>query len=526
MSRNQGIMTTLPFFPQPYPHELFYSALARYKVRCGILSDKLMLADVFGKQTTVASPEMPNGILHACNNIQPKIAHSPESVIRNHTLYPLYTAFSEANIKNKIMKQMLGNSANTYTTSVGLATCTLKPFNTFRYCPVCIVEQIEQFGEAFWDRRWFGFYTYCCPIHGAKFISTHTAIHESSRHSFTPMLDILPSSSKRKKKIINAKKQDQLLSIAAAQIISQPLGISTTFQQLTHFYRSLAFANNFNRGSQVKQDEVAAFVKNFWTWRWLNNCGFSKDSYQYTIACLFRKHRKHQLYPVHLISALPFFDGNIELWWNAVVNMRKLKSVENSKSTTTKLHSSRQDIDEAKANWLSLVTKFGPKAARYNSSMSKQLYAALYRSDKNWLLNVNKANAIKRNTFKTRVSWNKRDYATCKKLFSILYKTNDIYSPRRSKRWFLSQLPNMASTEHNLYRLPRTAKFLSAYSESHQDYQCRRLMIITRDYTTENNLAQPWQLYRRARINTQRHLSLQVKTTCNWCFNWLTDHTR
>ena len=519
-------MTTLPFFPQLYQHELFYSALARYKVRCGVLSDKLLLADVFDKQTIVASPEMPNGIERACNNIQPSTACSPENMVRSHTLFPLYTAFSEANIKNKIMAQMIGNSANTYTTSTGLATCILKPFSHFRYCTACIAEQIDQFGEAFWDRRWFGFYTCCCPIHGVMFTFTGTAIHEPARHSFTPMLEVLSTATIKKGNVVRAKRQEHLISMAAMKIMSQPFATNFTFQRLTHFYRHLAIANNFNRGNQIKQNDVAAFINNFWSCRWLKCRGFTKDSFNYTMACLFRKHRKQQVYPVHLIAALPFFDGKIDLWWNALTKSPEHTPVKNPKRTVISRQISNEQVNEWKTNWLAIVKDIGSKAARYQNRDSEKLYTALYRADRNWLLSVNKANSIERTVISKRVSWSERDYATCRLLFSFLHQANDIYSPCRSKRWFLSQLSNMATTEHNLHRLPLTAMFLAVYSESFQDCQCRRLIQTTRSCLAQNILAQPWQLYRKARINTQRHISSQVKKTCDWCFNWLTEHTK
>lgn len=517
-------MATLPFFPQLYQNELLYSALARYKVRCGVVSDKLLLADVFDKQTIVASPEMLNGIGQACNNIQPSIACSPKEIVRNHTLFPVYTAFSEMSIKNKIMAQMIGNSANTYTTSTGIATCTLKPFNIFRYCPVCVAEQIDQFGEAFWDRRWFGFYTFCCPVHGSRFAPTKIAIHKPARHSFTPLLEVLSTATIKDKNVISAIKQDYLISTAAMKLMSHQSSIIFTFQHLTQFYKGLAIASNFNRGNQIKQNDVAEFITNFWSWRWLKHLGFNRDGFNYTMSCLFRKHRKQQVYPVHLIAALPFFDGKIESWWNALTTLQEIAQHNSLKTTVIARQISTNEISEWKTTWLTSLRKLGPKAARYQNRDSEKLYTALYRADRNWLLKVNKTHSIQRAARSKRVSWRTRDYNTCKLLFSYLYHADDIHSPRRSKRWYLSKLPSMATIENNLYRLPLTAMFLTVYSESYQDYQCRRLIQVTLDCFAKKVIAQPWQLYRNARINTQRCISSQVTKTCDWCSDWLIAH--
>ena len=123
-------MVTLPFFPSPYPNELFYSVLARYKVRCGYISDRHLLYEVFNRYTTLASPEMPNCISLAVDNIRPTIASTAKEIIRDHTLFPLYTAFSPSKIKQKIEGEMLGHNRNTYMVTLGIARCFL-PQNTW-----------------------------------------------------------------------------------------------------------------------------------------------------------------------------------------------------------------------------------------------------------------------------------------------------------------------------------------------------------------------------------------------------------
>ncbi|MCW8093207.1 TnsD family Tn7-like transposition protein [Alteromonas sp. ASW11-130] len=526
MSRNWGIVVTLPFFPQLYPNELFYSALARYKVRCGILPDKLLAKDVFQVRTVIASAEVPNCISVAHTNILPDLSISAEELVLKHTLYSLYAAFSDQRIKRKILKQMLNTGANTYTTSLGLATCVLRKNNFFRFCPLCVLEQINTYGEMFWDRRWFGVYTNCCPMHGITLHETDIAIHNPARHAYIPLIDVIHSIDSNTATIRRASVQDGLVAKAAMNILENLDWPTLTLDQLTLFYRGLAIDRQYNRGQYICQAEVANFIQRFWSWRWLESCGFNKKTFDQAMAALFRKHRKQQTYLIHLVGALPFFDGDINSWINAVVSLPPTQRLLATPSTHGSSQEDRAKLAKWKNAWLAMVKSDGPKQARTNTTDGKKLYAALYRADKYWLLDTNSKYRVDRTSKNDRVNWGKRDHVTCKALFACLYLTNDVSSERRSKRWFMLQLNNSATIEHNLYRLPLTARFLERYSESVEDYQCRRLTQATAFFAKQNIRAQPWQLYRRARINTQRQISSMVCKTCEWCVDWLAQNIK
>jgi hypothetical protein len=513
-------MATFPFFPKLYENELFYSGLARYKVRCGVLTDKQLLFDVFAKRTIIASPEMPNGLDTAVENIRPEMNNSGLDIINNHTLYPLYTGLSPENIRNKIKNEMLSSTSNTYATSSGIAACMLKTFPYMRYCSECVKEQLAVHGEPYWDRRWFGIFTTCCPIHGITLIPTEMLIHDFSRHAFIPLLDVIGKVEEVEKN--NSTWQEQLLSKAATKIISSSFILNISFDKLTDFYRFIAYEHNLNKRSSIDQLAVASFVRQFWKRQWLVDRGFGEQEFETRIADIFRKHRKQHQYPYHIIAGLPFFNGDIEKWWSALLAVSKLKNASQSLPQVVNLPIHTSELRELKQLWAALVKQYGPKKARYSNNESYNLYTKLYRNDKTWLLEINAQNRIARENKNYRVNWAKRDFSTAKQLFGVLYNADDIYSPRQSKRWFLSQLSNSTSIEHNIYRLPKCAAFLNSYSETVDEYQSRRLTQVTIEFSSMKKQAEPWLLFRTARINTQRPISSQVNEMCTWCFNWLT----
>ena len=137
--------------------------------------------------------------------------------------------------------------------------------------------------------------------------------------------------------------------------------------------------------------------------------------------------------------------------------------------------------------------------ARINDGGS--LYMRLYRNQHNWLMKLNKRyqRAIDNSTH--RVNWRRRDITSTRLLIKIRNQTeSDITLPRHSKLWFLQQLPNKATIEKNLSKLPLTSRFLNAYQETVTEYQIRRLV---RAMIYESNLPS-WQLLRSAGLSEER----------------------
>lgn len=468
---------------------------------------------------------MPNGISLALNNIRPPIDLLSKDIINNHTLFPLYSAFSPATIKRKVETEMEAAKNNTYTTTLGIATCLLKKNSQFRYCPLCVNDQIELYCEPYWDRRWFGLFNYCCPIHSVLLVPTPYAIHDFSRHAIRPLIDYLVENTAVLTTSIKPPWQGVLMSRMASHLLSHQT--SFNYSALTNFYRKQALSFGFNRGQNIRQEVVADFVQSFWSWSWLQQQGFTKNYFNNTIATLFRKQRKQHQYIMHSIAGLPFFNGDIQLWWTKLLETQgPSRQVTLPDKTSIRSSKSALSLESNKQSWLALVKQFGPKNARYANEYSQKLYSAIYRADKDWLLKINQQYRVKRINAHSRISWSKRDFEITKVMFHKLYQASEIDVPRLSKRWFLSQLENSDTIEHNLYRLPKTSAFLERYSESVEDFQCRRLTKEAFKFANSKKTAKEWHMFRNARINTQRAISSQFRETCKWCVDWLVQNTK
>ena len=81
----------LPFFTNPYPDELLYSAIARYHFYSGNLDCKDTLEELFDSRSVIPSVEIGSHFTKLVENLGSQ--YSVEYLLANHTIYPYYASF-------------------------------------------------------------------------------------------------------------------------------------------------------------------------------------------------------------------------------------------------------------------------------------------------------------------------------------------------------------------------------------------------------------------------------------------------
>ena len=141
----------LSFFPTPYPDELWYSVIARYHTHSGALSWQATMKALFGNapDTDVGS-FFPNGSIHKILEQLPPGFLSAQEVALQHTLLPFLMRFQPADRKTAIMEAFL--AGEDMRPRYLRATRDIKP-RSMRYCPVCVREDTQTYGEPYWHRE-------------------------------------------------------------------------------------------------------------------------------------------------------------------------------------------------------------------------------------------------------------------------------------------------------------------------------------------------------------------------------------
>ena len=174
----------LGFFPTPYPDELLYSVLARYYAWSANVSPKVALQELFGKTTVIATFDLPSHIENLVQNLPFGSKHTVESLIQQNTLYPLYAPFLPPDRAKTVFDSMCGHFSGDIHTRTGIMASAVPQINFFRFCPVCLREDSEKYGEPYWHRVHQIAGVLVCPIHQVHLQNSGVKIQGDNRHEF------------------------------------------------------------------------------------------------------------------------------------------------------------------------------------------------------------------------------------------------------------------------------------------------------------------------------------------------------
>ncbi|MEX3715838.1 TnsD family Tn7-like transposition protein [Cytobacillus horneckiae] len=140
----------LPFFTNPYPNELIYSAIARYHFYSGNIDCKDTLEELFGNRSVIPSV----GIGSYFSVLAEKLGaqYSVESLLANHTIYPYYASFLSKQRQQEILNDVKDDGKALYT-RLGLVAGSICIKNGIYYCAICAKSDTEQYGEPYIHRE-------------------------------------------------------------------------------------------------------------------------------------------------------------------------------------------------------------------------------------------------------------------------------------------------------------------------------------------------------------------------------------
>jgi hypothetical protein len=484
-------------FPLPYRDELLYSTIARYGVHSGIVSPKELLQDVYGDTRVIATSDLPSHLKRIAALYPGEVGITPVSLLYRHTLFPLYAPFVGETRRRALMLELIADGKSAVHLTAGVAASRVKQPEYLRYCPECIEQHVRELGECYWRRDWQVAGIDSCPTHGSLFDS-QIRRHDAHRHQFTAAnADIC----------LKVKQQPGCWqSILMVQSVSELLNLSEIaapeLLQWSYWYKNLAADHQLNRGTQVRHEHVRDKVIGFWGENWLSRCGLlSSDLDMNWLKNMFRKHRKAFSYLEHLVVLHVFMKRGWKL--ADVFGMATRFKPEVKIPVKMLKGTDASQISEYRSRWLAAVEKLGTKQARLNGF--GDVYAWLYRRDRNWLMEVNRHHKLPQPKHEAKVDWHKRDTDTVKALIA-LRDDSELYleDSRHSKNWYLNQLKHKAGIEKHLNLLPLCRLFFDRYCESIFEYQIRRMTRSVIRIMRGGKSLKRWQVLRWSGLSEER----------------------
>jgi hypothetical protein len=172
------------FFPKPYPDEILYSVIARYHIRSGNTSPKVTLTELFNSSSTVATADLPSNLNTLSQNLQPFSNYTVEELIERYTLYPFYSVFLPPIRANQVKESMKAEWGGDIHTRAGIMASSVTMPRYFRFCPNCLKEDLQKYGEAYWHRLHQTPGVLVCPIHAVMLQDSTVPIQGFNKHEY------------------------------------------------------------------------------------------------------------------------------------------------------------------------------------------------------------------------------------------------------------------------------------------------------------------------------------------------------
>ena len=164
------------FFPAPYPDELVYSWLARYKERSGYVGFKDIAHELFVQPKTKRNVEFFNDLTDDVKSVLTMNVTADE-IIMKHTMFPYYARFAPLEQREKAYEMLIDFQGKVYGL-LGLTKKELVKPRFLKYCPVCVREDRAKYGETFWHRIHQIPFIKFCPIHECVLYDSEIPINQ------------------------------------------------------------------------------------------------------------------------------------------------------------------------------------------------------------------------------------------------------------------------------------------------------------------------------------------------------------
>lgn len=163
-------------FCTPYFDELFISLLSRYQIYTGNFKARQTRIDLFGADNVRIAYDLPLHITDLIERLPWGSTLTAEDMFLGHTLFPFYATFLFDEKADKLREQLLSNQ-HFARNLVGNRISSLQLLRFYRFCPKCVKEDWEMYGEIYWHRLHHTPGVYICPKHETVLKDSHVPIH-------------------------------------------------------------------------------------------------------------------------------------------------------------------------------------------------------------------------------------------------------------------------------------------------------------------------------------------------------------
>ncbi len=173
----------IAFFPAIYPDELVYSWFCRYYVHSGCLSHKMALQELYCKRSDNPSKEF-IGNLNLVAREQIGRMYPLDELVVNHTMYPQYARFIPLEQKKTALLRLAHDFCDIHQLFAVLPRNEGEQY--LRFCPLCVKEDRETYGETYWHRKHQIRNMGICTKHKCRLMESSVLAKSEQSYTFFP----------------------------------------------------------------------------------------------------------------------------------------------------------------------------------------------------------------------------------------------------------------------------------------------------------------------------------------------------
>mgnify|MGYP003407736141 CR=1 FL=1 len=296
----------LPFFTNPYPDELLYSAIARYHFYSGNLDCKDTLEELFGSRSVIPSVEIGSYLSVLAERLGPQ--YFVESLLANHTIYPYYASFLLKARQQEILQDVLEDGQALYT-RLGMIAGSICRKDGLYYCAECAKADDAKYGEPYIHREHQLQGINYCPHHEVPLrkypVTTDSRIkyiHFELKHmNLTAIYEV---DTYKESAVEIAKLAYQLLQLPLHELSREVVSAK---------YRSLLRERNLITASNhVRQKELHSAVASYFPKGFLQRYESELNEYdEYNWLKVLTRNSKRHVHPLRHLFLLYFLQQNI-----------------------------------------------------------------------------------------------------------------------------------------------------------------------------------------------------------------------
>lgn len=173
----------IAYLPEIYPDELVYSWFCRYYVHSGCLTHKTALQEILYKRCNNPSKEFIGHLNPEMKSEIQKI-YSIDDLIIKHTMYPQYARFIPSDRKKEALYHLEHDFCDAHYLFTILPR--IQADSHLKYCPLCVKEDREIYGEAYWHRKHQIRNMIVCPKHKCMLADSEVTAKSEQTFTFCP----------------------------------------------------------------------------------------------------------------------------------------------------------------------------------------------------------------------------------------------------------------------------------------------------------------------------------------------------